>query len=211
MRHRCDFDVEEAPFSVGGRLHGIKESQVSHAPLDKALLIEYHIAIQPPGAVTLESKLPVREYASAGGVVVDATGARVLALLRPKRLGPDERPEVRLPKGHIEPGESRAQTAVREVGEEAGLSNLELLADLGHQIVEFDWKGHHYVRDESSFLMRLPPGTLPDPPEKQFRTLWLKWEEALARLTFEAEREWIRRAQVAWAQRSWLEAGTPVR
>jgi 8-oxo-dGTP pyrophosphatase MutT (NUDIX family) len=159
----------------------------------------------------LEGKLPVREYASAGGVVVDATGARVLALLRPKRLGPNERPEVRLPKGHIEPGESRAQAALREVGEEAGLSNLELLADLGHQVVEFDWKSHHCVRDESYFLMRLPPGTQPDPPEKQFRTMWLEWEEALTRLTFEAEREWIRRAQVAGAELSWPHAGTGVR
>ena len=159
----------------------------------------------------MESKLPVREYASAGGVVVDATGARVLTLLRPKRFGPGQRPEVRLPKGHIEPGESRAQAALREVGEEAGLSNLELLADLGHQVVEFDWKGHHYVRDESYFLMRLPPGTQPDPPEKQFRTLWLKWEEALARLTFEAECEWIRRAQVAWAGPSGPDAGSRAR
>jgi 8-oxo-dGTP pyrophosphatase MutT (NUDIX family) len=150
---------------------------------------------------------PSREYASAGGVIVGSSGEDVLLLLRPDRLGPDGRPEVRLPKGHIEPGESRSQAALREVHEETGLSNLEILADLGHQTVEFDWQGCHYVRDESCFLLAIgdPPASQigspfkgTDHPEKQFERLWLTWEEALARLTFVAEREWVQRAQIAY-------------
>jgi len=105
----------------------------------------------------LTGEFPIQEYASSGGVVVGADRVRVLVLLRPKRLGPDGRPEVRLPKGHIEPGEGRQQAAVREVCEEAGLSEVEILADLGHQTVDFDWKGTHFVRDESCFLMSVPP------------------------------------------------------
>ena len=139
--------------------------------------------------------LPTVRYASAGGVVVDASGQRVLVLLRPAHLRPDGRVEVRLPKGHIEPGESRKQAALREVAEEAGLPQLEILADLGHQTIEFDWAGAHVVRDESYFLMRLPPGAQTTQPEKQFERLWLGWEEALGQLTFEAEREWARRAR----------------
>jgi 8-oxo-dGTP pyrophosphatase MutT (NUDIX family) len=142
--------------------------------------------------------LPLCRYAAAGGVVVDLAGERVLVLFRARRLGPDERPEVRLPKGHIEPGESRQQAALRETGEEAGLPALEILADLGQQVVEFDWEGHHYVRDEAYFLMTIPPGNKPDHPEKQFQPRWLAWEDALERLTFEAEREWVRRARSAW-------------
>ncbi|MFC2037294.1 NUDIX domain-containing protein [Chloroflexota bacterium] len=144
--------------------------------------------------------LPIRRYTSAGAIVVDDTGEYVLTLLRPKRLGPKGQPEVRLPKGHIEPGESRHQTALREVGEEAGLSNLAILTDLGHQTVEFEWKGHHYIRDESYFLMALPPGEPAGHPEKQFEALWLTWDESMARLTFEAEREWLRRARIAWTE-----------
>jgi 8-oxo-dGTP pyrophosphatase MutT (NUDIX family) len=105
-----------------------------------------------------------------------------------------------LPKGHIEPGESRRQTALREVCEEAGLSNLAILTDLGHQTVEFEWKGHYYIRDESYFLMALPPDEPAGNPEKQFKALWLTWDEAMARLTFKAEREWLRRARIAWAE-----------
>jgi 8-oxo-dGTP pyrophosphatase MutT (NUDIX family) len=140
-------------------------------------------------------KLPIRAYASAGGVVVDASGQQVLVLWRPRRLGPDGQPEIRLPKGHIEQGESRSLAAVREVKEEAGLTGLKIVADLGHQTVEFDYKDHHYVRDESYFLMVQIEDAAPGPPEKQFERLWLPWEEALVQMTFEAEREWLRRAR----------------
>jgi ADP-ribose pyrophosphatase YjhB (NUDIX family) len=143
---------------------------------------------------------PIRTYTAAGGVVVDPATGRVLALLRPGRTGPDGRPEVRLPKGHVESGEDCRRAALREVAEEAGVSQLEILADLGRQTVEFDWQGHHYVRKECYFLMALTPGAAPDLPEEQFECLWLAWEQALSRLTFEAEREWIRRARSAWTR-----------
>jgi 8-oxo-dGTP pyrophosphatase MutT (NUDIX family) len=150
----------------------------------------------------LTDRLPIREYASAGGVIVDSSGEHILLLLRPGRLGPDGRPEARLPKGHIEPGESRLQAALREVHEEAGLSNLEIHADLGHQTVEFDRQGRHYIRDESYFLLKVsnPLLTQAGQPEKQFERQWLTWEKALARLTFAAEREWVQRAQTAYTR-----------
>lgn len=145
---------------------------------------------------------PLHTYASAGGVVLDASGEKVLVLIRPERVGPDGRAEVRLPKGHIEPSESREEAALREVQEETGLISLRIVADLGHQTVEFDWQGAHYIRDESYFLMivddRSASGS--GQPEKQFICHWLPWQEALDRLTFPAEREWVRRAQAVCRQ-----------
>jgi len=91
----------------------------------------------------------VVRYRAAGGVVVD--GERVLVLRRPGRG------EVRLPKGHIDPGETPRAAALREVGEESGYADLEIVADLGTQTVEFDWDGRHYVRDEHYFLMQGQP------------------------------------------------------
>ena len=146
----------------------------------------------------MTEKLPLRRYRAAGGVVVDPSGQRVLVLVRPNRPGPDGQPEVRLPKGHIEAGESRREAACREVSEESGVTPLQVLADLGHQSVDFDWQGQHYIRDESYFLMTLPPGNGAQQAEKQFEPRWLTWEEALEALTFEAEREWLRRAQAKW-------------
>ena len=140
---------------------------------------------------------PLYTYASAGGVVMDASGEKVLVLIRPGRAGPDGRPEVRLPKGHVEAGESREEAALREVQEETGLTSLRIIADLGRQTVEFDWQGAHYIRDESCFLMIVddPSASGSCRPEKQFIGHWLPWQEALERLTFPAEQEWVRRAR----------------
>ena len=41
--------------------------------------------------------------------------------------------EIRMPKGHIEPGEARATAAMREVREETGYAAVSVLADLGTQ------------------------------------------------------------------------------
>jgi 8-oxo-dGTP pyrophosphatase MutT (NUDIX family) len=146
----------------------------------------------------LSDQLPTRTYASSGGVVVDPAGERLLVLLRPGREGPGGHPEIRLPKGHVEPGESRHQAALREVEEETGVQGLSIVTDLGHQIVAFDWQEHHYVRDESCFLMTSAQKVQPGLAEAQFKRLWLTWPQALERLTFEAEREWVRRAHAAW-------------
>jgi ADP-ribose pyrophosphatase YjhB (NUDIX family) len=139
--------------------------------------------------------LPVRHYRAACGVVVSPAGGQVLVLLRPDRLGPQGVPELRLPKGHIEPGESPKEAALREVAEEAGVSELEIIADLGHQTVEFEWRQVHIIRQETYFLMACSSTHLPGGSEEQFRPLWLTWEDALRRITYEAEREWLRRAR----------------
>lgn len=147
------------------------------------------------GRSRLGHRFPVREYAAAGGVVIGDSGKHVLVLRRPKRLGPSDCAEIRLPKGHIEPDESPQQAALREVGEEAGLAPLGMLRDLGEQVVEFGWKGQHIIRHERYFLLTTLPTTEFGEPEEQFERLWLLWDDALDQLTFEAEREWVRRAQ----------------
>lgn len=127
-------------------------------------------------------------YVAAGGVVVHDD--RVLVLRR------SNQGEVRLPKGHVEPGESVQEAALRETREESGYAVV-LKADLGAQVVEFDYKERHVVRSERYFLMTLansPEGS-PSGGEEQFEPDWLTWDEALAALTFEAEREWVRRAR----------------
>jgi 8-oxo-dGTP pyrophosphatase MutT (NUDIX family) len=137
-------------------------------------------------------------YNAAGGVVVqfdhnDEAGDRVLVLRRPSR------DEVRLPKGHIKKGESPYDAARREVTEESGYSDLEGIADLGVQVVKFTTQDVHVVRDEHYYLMGLSSSSQVErgPTDHQFIPDWLTWDQALAELTFEAEREWIRRAREA--------------
>ena len=129
-------------------------------------------------------------YQAAGGVVVDQDN-RVLVLRRPSR------DEVRLPKGHVKKGESHLQAALREIAEESGYTGLELLADLGHQVVRFEYQGRRIVRDEYYYLLQRQDAAQVERETKelQFDPDWVAWDQALAELSFAAEREWVRRAQ----------------
>ena len=130
----------------------------------------------------------VIRYVAAGGVVAD--GDLVLVLRRPSRN------EVRLPKGHVDEGESVDEAALREVAEEAGLSGIEIVADLGSLIVSFNRDDKHTVRAERYFLMRPSrDGMRAGRGEEQFEPSWMSWDDAASALTYEAEREWLRRAR----------------
>jgi len=139
------------------------------------------------------SAVPIH-YTAAGGVVTDSTRENVLLLIRPSR------DEVRLPKGHQEPGEALAEAALREVQEETGLCDLEILVELGAQAVSFPLGMSPVTRTEHYFLMAARSLATTDRPtmdDDQFVTIWVPWEEALAHLTFEAERIWVQRAMRA--------------
>lgn len=133
--------------------------------------------------------MATRRYRSAGGVVVHE-GA-VLVLDRPSR------DEVRLPKGHIEDGEAPEAAALRETAEEAGYDDLEIVADLGSQIVEFDYRGHHYIRNEYYYLMHLRTDRQCERDAKdsaQFKVRWTSTEVVMDELTFSAEQDAVGRA-----------------
>ncbi|MBN1886545.1 MAG: NUDIX domain-containing protein [Thermoflexales bacterium] len=126
-------------------------------------------------------------YQAAGGVVVHE--GKILVLER------GSRGEIRLPKGHVEPGEDPRDAAKRETGEESGYTGLEIVADLGAQQHSFfnPYREALVTRDNHFYLMRLTgPQLLP--PEEQFVPKWLAPEQALASLSFEEEREFVRRA-----------------
>ncbi|MEI6044693.1 MAG: NUDIX domain-containing protein [Chloroflexota bacterium] len=138
-------------------------------------------------------EIRLNQYQAAGGVV--HYNGKLLVLLKPKAN------ELRLPKGHIEPGETPEEAALREVAEESGYIDLEIIASLGTSLTEFNnhKKQERIVREESYFLMR-PLGAKPVEQEREeaerakFEPLWLDPQEALSSLSFETEREFLRRA-----------------
>jgi 8-oxo-dGTP pyrophosphatase MutT (NUDIX family) len=135
-------------------------------------------------------------YQAAGGVIV--RNGEMLLLDRP-RLG-----QVRLPKGHVEPGESPRQTALREVREEAGYADLDIVADLGTQTSHFVLpdQDREVTREEIYYLMCLRSDERlmrDDHDANQFHVTWVPLDEAPTRLTFDTEQEFARRAIRAWA------------
>jgi ubiquinone/menaquinone biosynthesis C-methylase UbiE/8-oxo-dGTP pyrophosphatase MutT (NUDIX family) len=108
----------------------------------------------------------VPAHDAAGGVVVrvSASGAEVLLV----REGGG--PSYVLPKGHVERGETEEAAARREIAEEAGVSDLVLLADLGvRERLNFErtsWKRTRYYL----FLSPGPAGA-PGHPAAQWHPL----------------------------------------
>lgn len=86
----------------------------------------------------------IPEQVSAGGVVVRLQMNQILIALATQK----DRPELILPKGRVEPGESLEQAALREIEEETGLHRLKLLMPLGiKERLDYgkrSWKKTHY-------------------------------------------------------------------
>lgn len=146
----------------------------------------------------------VKYHQTAGGVVFNARG-EFLVLVRDVVRDGETVHEVRLPKGHIDPGESDEAAARREVLEESGYAGTEIVADLGTARSHFHFRERDHVRDERYFLMRLcdehrdaPQPTHAD--EALFQPQWLSPTDAIVQLTYDSERDFARRAQEAWSK-----------
>ncbi|MBI2432766.1 MAG: NUDIX domain-containing protein [Candidatus Hydrogenedentes bacterium] len=143
--------------------------------------------------------MSVKRHRVAGGVVVDRR-LRILVLRRDIERNGRLINEVRLPKGHLDKGESDEQAACREVCEESGYCAVEIVDDLGEAVSEYVHNGVAYRRDERYFLMRLLDARRSDPrptwhEEALFDPLWLELAEAEARMTYPSEREFVGRAR----------------
>ena len=137
-------------------------------------------------------------YKTAGGVVINKK-QEILTLARTvmRDGGPVE--ELRLPKGHIDPGETDEEAAMREVGEESGYWQVEIIADLGESHSSFELDGVRYERDEHYFLMRLTDErrSAPQPvsaEEALFSPCWFEAAEAPMKLTYPTEGMMAQRA-----------------
>ena len=106
-----------------------------HGFRNRKTLIDNTWYQRPPG---------VPQHTAAGGVVARRAGAQILiALAREK-----QRADYVLPKGHVEAGEHLEAAARREIMEETGLQDLQLLESLGSaERLDFSrraWKITHY-------------------------------------------------------------------
>jgi 8-oxo-dGTP pyrophosphatase MutT (NUDIX family) len=134
-----------------------------------------------------------REF-SAGGVVI----RRLDGDWRMAAIRPAGKTDVwALPKGLIGPGENPADTALREVREETGVSGR-LVEKLGDVRYVYTWKGERVFKVVSFYLVRYSRGKLGDIPaafrHEVAETRWLPLEEAPRLLAYAGEREMAAKA-----------------
>lgn len=133
-------------------------------------------------------KVRLEHHHSAGGLVVHFDKILLISTRAGRRW--------QLPKGHLEPGETSEQAAVRETLEETGVS-ARVVAPLPHIEYAFSERGVRIQKRVDYFLLDYESG---DPanfdPVEVSGAGWFSWEEGLARLTFDNER---RVAEAAYA------------
>jgi 8-oxo-dGTP pyrophosphatase MutT (NUDIX family) len=126
----------------------------------------------------------IREF-SAGGVVVRRfRGRPFMAGVRVKKGT-----VLALPKGHIDPGESAAEAAEREVREETGLQG-ELVEKLGDVKYWYARDGDRVLKVVSFFLFRYRSGSVRDYQVEEVDSAeWVPLEDAPRLLAYKGERQ----------------------
>jgi 8-oxo-dGTP pyrophosphatase MutT (NUDIX family) len=141
-----------------------------------------------PGAT---GRLRRVEEVSAGGLVVSGEGPAMVGALIGKL---DRRGRLlwSLPKGHVEPGETLEQTAVREVAEETGIHG-EVVASLGTVDYWFVFEGRRIHKTVHHFLLQAVGGALSDDDNEVTEVAWVRLDDLPERLAYPDERRLVTR------------------
>ena len=125
---------------------------------------------------------------SAGGLVLSLKDPQLVALISHKNRG--GRADWCIPKGHVEPGENLAQTAVREISEETGI-DAEVIEKLGEITYTFKIGQQRVKKTVHHYLLRQTGGTLSsdmDPTGEVIEAKWFRLSELDNVLAHENER-----------------------
>ena len=127
---------------------------------------------------------------SAGGVVID--GDRVVVIVPVKRAARGRR-VLGLPKGHLNEDETAEQAAAREVTEETGVT-AELIGELGEVDYRYERRGRQIAKRVRFYLFQYRSGDVADHDHEIEQARWMALPEAARALTYDGEREMVRRA-----------------
>ncbi|HYA00470.1 MAG TPA: NUDIX domain-containing protein [Candidatus Binatia bacterium] len=136
----------------------------------------------PPGSPRSPGDRPRRpSEVSAGGVLVRLSDRGwEVAMIRAGRYWS-------LPKGLVEPGETPAAAAVREVAEECGVpvEGLRLGQPLPGSDYVYRRQGRLIFKHVDHFLVEAPPETVLSPQASEIEEAeWMSFDAALARSSF---------------------------
>ena len=133
-----------------------------------------------------------RTATSAGAIILrDVGGELKIALAQHRRSSKS----WTLPKGHVEAGESLEQAALREIYEETGLSNVQLITYLGSFVRESVKSNGDVEQKTIHFYLAYSPGTeAPSAPsDPSFIGVdWFSPEQALELILNENDRAFLK-------------------
>lgn len=119
---------------------------------------------------------------TAGGIVYRRNKNNDIEIL----LIQDSKDRWTIPKGHIEEGETAQETAVREIGEEAGLSDVEVICWLGKIHFRYRRLTTLVLMTTQIYLVRAKGDTNNIKKEDWMNGIqWFSFNEALDRIEYE--------------------------
>jgi 8-oxo-dGTP pyrophosphatase MutT (NUDIX family) len=143
---------------------------------------------------TDKTRVITKDQVSAGGVAFRRIHSEVqIAIVSVK-------PSLRwqLPKGIVDPGETTAVTAVREVREEAGVETdpIELIETVQYwyQRVQYGQR-IRYHKFVHFYLLKYLGGDVKDHDHEVAESRWVSFQDAIDMLAFKSEREVVEKAQ----------------
>jgi 8-oxo-dGTP pyrophosphatase MutT (NUDIX family) len=138
------------------------------------------------------ARLRASTATSAGGIVVRFDDGIPSLVVGARRRDRDILTWT-LPKGTPNPGETREETAIREVGEETGLEVriTDVLNSIEYWFVQRGTRIHKTVH---YFLMEPVGGDLSRHDHEFDQVRWVRFDQAPDLLTFETERSLVARA-----------------
>lgn len=138
------------------------------------------------------ARLRTATATSAGGIVIRHASGRAWLVVGSRRRDRDGWTWT-LPKGTPEPGETREETALREVAEETGLE-VRITAPFDSIEYRFVQRGQRIHKTVHYFLMDAIGGDLAGHDHEFEQVRWITFAEASSMLTFETERALVARA-----------------
>ena len=119
-------------------------------------------------------------------------GDQVVVIVPVKRGAAGQR-VLGLPKGHPDGDETAEEAATREVAEEAGVTG-ELVSHLGDVEYHYERRGRAISKRVRFFLFEYRSGDVADHDHEIEEARWMPLTEAADALTYDGEREMVRRA-----------------
>ena len=136
----------------------------------------------------------IREFSAGGVCVRRMRGRDYVAAVRVKGGT-----VLALPKGHIDPGESSAEAAAREVREEAGVEGA-FVEKLGDVRYWYSRDGQRVMKNVAFFLFRYRSGSVADHDHEVDAAEWVPLEDAERLLAYKGEKQMAAAAHAALAE-----------